>query len=74
MPYSGCYSLEFYCDDEAHVIDKDTRYYNVPYLETIGHTRADCIRQGKQAGWEIKYKTHKCYCPECSKNKEVVKC
>jgi hypothetical protein len=69
MPCIGCYSLDLYCDNESHTIAKDMRYYNVPCLNVIGFNCADCLRQAKLAGWKIKYKTNKCYCPECVKNK-----
>jgi hypothetical protein len=69
MSYSGCYSLEFYCDNESHIKEKNEPYYGIPYLETVGHNRTDCIHQAISLGWKIERKTHKCYCPECVKNK-----
>lgn len=68
MGYSGCYSLDFYCDNKAHIKFPEAPCYGIPLLELNGFTRADCIKQAKKLGWKIKYKTKECYCPECNKN------
>jgi hypothetical protein len=60
MAIVGCYTLDLYCDldNPAH----ESAEFPHTFIAEHGHT---CRRQAREAGWVLKPRQGKAYCPKC---------
>ena len=64
----GCYSMDLYCEAanaeyrSTHPEEMQQRCTDWP-AQFTGRSEAQCVQKARAAGWTIRLKLGKCYCP-----------